>query len=355
MRYFSIAAAALLAAPSAFSAPEDCILLSEFIYETAPFPECHASTIEELPGGDLVAAWFGGKHEKNPDVGIWLSRKETGGAWTAPTEVVNGVQSAELRYPCWNPVLFQPERGPLLLFFKVGPSPSEWWGEVIESGNGGKTWANRRKLPDGGIGPVKNKPIQKADGSIWCGSSTEHDGWRLHIEVTGDLGKTWRRIGPLNDKSVGAIQPSLIEHAPGGKMQLLCRNRDGNGKLWQAWSDDGGKTWGALEPTALPNPNAGTDAVLLKDGRVALVYNHTNRAGSFPKGRNMLNLAISEGGREWQAALTLERDQGEYSYPAIIQSRDGMIHITYTWRREKVKHVAIDPAKIELRPIADFK
>src|SRR5678816_4199565 len=111
---------------------------SEFIYETAPFPACHASTIVETSTG-LVAAWFGGTAERNPDVGIWTSRFE-GGRWTTPVEVANGVQSPTLRYPTWNPVLFQSTGGPLILFYKVGPSPSEWWGMAMRSQDGGRTW-----------------------------------------------------------------------------------------------------------------------------------------------------------------------------------------------------------------------
>ena len=76
---------------------------AEFIYQTAPFPECHASTIEETPNG-LIAAWFGGSREKGPDVGIWISRCEKG-SWTPPVEVANGIQHKTKRYPCWNPVL----------------------------------------------------------------------------------------------------------------------------------------------------------------------------------------------------------------------------------------------------------
>src|SRR2546421_5212940 len=93
------------------------VLKTEFIYESAPFPECHASTIAESRGG-LVAAWFGGTGERHPDVGIWVSRNE-GKGWSPVVEVANGVESATVRYPCWNPVLFQPKRGPLLLFYKA--------------------------------------------------------------------------------------------------------------------------------------------------------------------------------------------------------------------------------------------
>ncbi len=107
---------------------------SELIFplDDKPTPSCHASTLVETAEGVLVAAWFGGTHERNDDVGIWVSRFE-GGAWTRPVEVADGVMSTQRRYPCWNPVLFRPNQGPLVLFFKVGPTPSEWWGERVIS------------------------------------------------------------------------------------------------------------------------------------------------------------------------------------------------------------------------------
>src|SRR5687768_3783721 len=97
------------------------IVLSEFIYERAPYSSAHASTIVETPDA-LVAAWFGGTAERNPDVGIWVSRHDRR-VWSAPVEVANGVQPDGTRHPCWNPVLFQAPDGPLVLFYKVGPSP----------------------------------------------------------------------------------------------------------------------------------------------------------------------------------------------------------------------------------------
>jgi predicted neuraminidase len=321
----------------------------ELIYplEGRPTPQCHASTIVETPKG-LVAAWFGGKREKNPDVGIWLSRHD-GKKWSKPVEVANGVQSRDLRYPCWNPVLFRPKDGPLMLFYKVGPSPSRWWGMLTTSADDGATWSKPRKLGEGPlghlIGPVKDKPVQLSDGSILCPSSTEHDGWRVHFELTKDLGKTWKVIGPINDgKTFGAIQPSILTY-PDGKMQAVCRSKQN--VITQSWSDDGGKTWGKMTATELPNPNAGIDAVTLADGRQLLVYNHTTRGVSFPSGRQMLNVAVSRDGKEWKPVLTLERSRGEYSYPAVIQTTDGKVHITYTFRRQSVKHVTLDPKEVK--------
>lgn len=335
------------------------VVRTEFLYDKAPFPECHASTITETKAG-LVAAWFGGTEEKHPDVGIWFSR-HNGQAWSAPVEVANGVESAEKRYPCWNPVLFQmppaaPAPGaakaetkpaPLLLFYKVGPSPSTWWGMLIRSTNGGQTWSKPQRLPDEFAGPIKNKPILLPGGKLLCPSSTEDNGWRIHMEWTGDAGLSWTRTAALCDgKTRQAIQPTVFIHE--GKLQALCRNRERT-HIWETWSSDGGITWSDLEPVALPHPGSGIDGMTLQDGRHLLVYNHTSR------GRSPLNVALSEDGKTWQAALVLESEPGEYSYPAAIQTADGQVHITYTWKRQKIKHVVVDPAKLTLKPIVEGK
>jgi len=321
----------------------DAIVKSELIFEKAPFPSCHASTIAETKGG-LVAAWFGGTRERNPDVGIWVSRRDKNG-WSKIVEVANGDQPTGERFACWNPVLFQPERGPLLLFYKVGPSPSEWWGMIITSSDRGGSWSKPRRLPEGILGPIKNKPVQLQDGSLLCGSSTEHAGWRVHMERTSDLGETWQKTEPLNDRTqFGAIQPTVLVYRSGG-IQVLCRSRQS--KIADSWSSDGGKTWSAMKTTALPNPNAGIDAVMLKDGRALLVYNHTEKA------RSPLNVAVSSDGKTWKAALTLEDQPGEYSYPAVIQTADGLVHVTYTWKRERIKHAVIDPRKLAPRDMPE--
>ena len=319
---------------------------AEFIYQTAPIPECHASTLAEVKGG-LIAAWFGGTAEKNPDVGIWVSRHAAGG-WTAPVEVASGLQADGKRYPCWNPVLFQMPGGPLVLFYKVGPSPSTWWGMRIESDDGGRTWSRPERLPQDIAGPIKNKPILLADGTLLCGSSTEDQGWRVHVEFTKDAGKTWTRTDALCDgTNVQAIQPTILRHS-GDNVQILCRARSA-GRILSASSADAGKTWSPLVPIDLPNPNSGIDGVTLADGRHLLVYNHT------PRGRSPLNVAVSKNGKTWEAGAVLESEPGEYSYPAVIQTADGRVHVTYTWKRKKIRHVTLDPAKFVLRPIVDGK
>ncbi|MFO1095133.1 MAG: sialidase family protein [Planctomycetaceae bacterium] len=328
------------------------LILREFIYspEAAPFPGVHASTIAETPGG-LVTAFFGGTDEGEKDVGIWVSR-HVDGKWTRPVEVANGVQHKTLRYPCWNPVLFQYPQGQLQLYYKVGPDPAGWWGMLTESTDNGATWSWPRRLPQTIDGPVKNKPVLLANGDLLCGSSIEYDGYRVHFEITPDRGRTWERIGPINARGeFTPIQPTILRHRD-GSLQALCRNEI-EGKIGSTTSTDNGRTWTKMVATELPNPDAGIDAVTLKNGRHLLIYNHTLRKQGTPNWRHMLNLAMTEDGEHWQAAMVVEVGQGEFSYPAIIQTSDGLVHATYTWRRKLVRHVVIDPEKLELTPIVN--
>jgi predicted neuraminidase len=330
-------------------AAQNAIATNEFIYERAPYPECHASTIVETDQHDLVAAWFGGTKEKNPDVCIWVARYDQAKkAWTTPVEVANGVRAGEPRVPTWNPVLFQPRGGaPLMLFYKVGPSPQTWWGELRTSTDGGRTWSAARKLPDGIYGPIKNKPVQLADGTILAGTSDETDEktskWRVYFERSTDGGQTWTKTPFLNDGlTLSAIQPSILFRdgdTGGSRLQAVGRTRQK--QVFTISSDDSGKTWGKMSLLDIPNPSSGTDAVTLRDGRHVLVCNPV------PRGRTPLAVFISPDGRDWKQAVVLEKEPGEYSYPAVIQSADGKIHITYTWKRQRIKHVVLNPLRLE--------
>jgi predicted neuraminidase len=206
----------------------------------------------------------------------------------------------------------------------------------------GETWSAPQRLPEGILGPIKNKPIQLSNGDILCPSSTEQKGWQVHFERTSDLGRTWQATEPVNDgRTIGAIQPSILMR-PDGLLHAVGRTQQG--RIFEIASKDDGRTWGPMALTSLPNPNSGLDAVTLRDGRNLLVYNHTHR------GRSPLNVAVSPNGGEWSAALVLENEPGkEFSYPAVIQASDGLVHITYTWKRERVKHVVLDLQKVVLR------
>ena len=336
---------ALLSPPAALIAAQALEPnMVEFIFESAPFASAHASTLVETRAG-LVAAWFGGTREGASDVGIWSSRR-VGGKWTAPVEIATGLQADGTRFPTWNPVLFELRQGELALFYKVGPNPRAWWGMVRTSADEGRTWTAARRLPDGILGPIKNKPVHLPDGTIIAPSSTETpetpSTWRVHFERSRDGGATWSVSRPpvTAGTPIEAIQPSILTHAD-GRLQAIGRTR--SGRLFETWSNDRGQTWTAVTLTELPNPSAGTDAVTLKDGRHLLVYNHT------PKGRTPLNVAITRDGRTWENVHVLESEPGEYSYPAVIQTSVGLVHISYTWRRQRIKHVVIDPMKLKSR------
>lgn len=345
-------------------------VLSEFIYDQASFPSCHASTIEESQG-HLVAAWFGGTHEKHPDVGIWVSRR-IDGRWTDPVEVANGIVKSDEedsktggdrkssldapnRFPTWNPVLFQPKLRadgkvqPLVLFYKVGPSPQTWWGMMTTSTDGGISWSSPTRLPEGILGPIKNKPVELKDGTWLCPSSTESDEeeskWSVHFEWTEDRGKTWKRTDALNDgEAVQAIQPSLLKL---GEAHWLAIGRSRQDKIFELETKDDGRTWSELRLGSLPNNNSGIDAVTLADSRHLIVYNHVKGTpGEWGGKRTPLNVAISKNASRWDSSVVLESEPGEFSYPAVIQTTDGLVHITYTWNRKKIKHVVLDPKKL---------
>lgn len=318
------------------------IVSAEFVAAQPPTAQCHAGTIVDTPAG-LVAAWFGGKHERDPGVGIWISRHFSG-QWTRPHEIANGVQPDGTRVPTWNPVLFRSASGKLMLFYKAGPDPQHWWGMAMTSADDGASWSAPRRLPVGVLGPIKNKPIQLDSGALLSPSSTELGSWHVHIERSTDDGATWTTSGDVPSEGIDAIQPSLLSKRD-GTIEAVGRTRQG--KLFASQSADAGLHWSPLRLLDVDNPNSGIDAVTLADGRYLLVYNPTRAGPQWWDGRGTLAVAISNDGWHWKRVLTLENTPGqEYSYPAVIQARDGLVHVLYTWQRTRMRHVVIDPTRL---------
>jgi len=327
----------------------------EFIFEpgSTSFPSSHASTIVALKNGELMAAWFGGTRERAPDVAIWGSRR-VNGKWTPPVEL-----EREKGVPSWNPVLFHARDGKLWLYYKVGPSPSQWAAGRMYSEDEGKTWSKDERLPAGLLGPIRAKPLVLEDGTIVSGSSVEaHETWAAWVERSTDNGKTWSKIGPITvsreadaaeppaadppkdapgwaadkgpRKYVGIIQPSIISLG-GSHLRLYARSQTLASKIAVADSMDNGATWTQARFIDVPNNNSGIDAVRLKDGRIVMIFNNTT------VGRTPLNLAVSNDGEHFRVFATLEDSLGQYSYPAIIQNPNGDLDITYTWQRKTIK------------------
>ncbi len=426
------------------------IVKDEFLYEKADFPQCHAATIVETKKGDLVATYFGGKHERNPDVCIWVSIKKKGtDTWSKPILAADGVftlgteaatiagitaestpasegpvkggkvTSTMRRKACWNPVITEMPNGELWLFFKVGLKVADWTGWLAKSKDGGKTWSQKEALPKGFLGPIKNKP-EIIDGRLLCPSSTEGNGWKFHMEIYDLKTKEWKYVGPVKAQMamrtqdmlplpattttpaattlpatatttpavpttptatlptvpspvgsgspaskqedpeapeaggiadqngmhpIDCIQPSILK-LKDGRLQVLMRTR--NGKIGTSFSSDKGDTWTDVTLLEVPNNQSGTDAVTLQDGRHVLIYNNFASLPGTKKGvRTPLSIAVSDDGTNWRHALTLEDSPiSQYSYPSIIQGRDGKLHAVYTWRRLRVAYKEIDISKL---------
>jgi len=300
-----------------------------------PFAQGHASTLVKASGSTYLVAWFGGTHEKHPDVGIWLSRGD-GKQWSAPVEIAKVREDAH-----WNPVLFKASDKEIILYFKVGSTIDEWETWFMTSADLGKTWSTPRELvpgDHGGRGPVRNKPIRLSNGVLIAGASNEKDKvWNAFVDRSEDQGKTWKSSAylELDRKEIdgeGIIQPTLWESSPGEVHMLL---RSSSGFICRSDSKDFGKTWSQVYKTSLPNPNSGIDLVKLSDGKLALVYNPDNKNWG---DRSPIKLAISaDNGVTWPTQVDIEAGakEDEYSYPAIVASGD-TVSVTYTWKRQNI-------------------
>lgn len=319
-------------------ATHSSVVKEEFIFAKTSFSSCHASTLTQTNSGSILCAWFAGTEEGATDVAIWLStldsQKTNASSWTSPRKIAETEGT-----PCWNPVLFTMPSKEVLLFYKAGPHPQMWSAILKRSLDEGNNWSDPENLPAGVIGPVKNKPLLLPNGTLLCGSSIESwKRWGCWIDITSDEGRNWSKSTPINVDSqlFGIIQPTLI-FGKDQSIKMLARSHQ-VGSICTATSTDQGKTWSSAQPTSLPNPNSAIDAVNLIDGRILLVYNNSK------EDRYPLNVAISKDtGETWKMEVVLEENPGEYSYPSVIQTLDGNIHITYTWNRERIKHVVLDP------------
>jgi predicted neuraminidase len=325
------------------------LVRQDFVFSDPPFQQCHAPTLVETADGSILAAWFAGSYEGAPDVCIWNSVLRNG-KWSVPASLVCGDSLEGNSSPLWNPVLFAPEDSTLILYYKLGNSPREWTGKIMVSKNSGISWSD----PAGTgniLGPAKNKPMVTSSGTWLNPSSKESlERWQVFIERSEDQGKSWSIIPMDTSNPAKVIQPCLLRY-PDGSLQALCRsNQD---YIMESWSYDDGKSWNKLKRMGLPNPNSGIDALTLRSGIQLLVYNPLKSSKEWWNGRQKLSVAIASPEHKWEDIYVLEdQPSGEFSYPSVIETRNGEIHILYTYNRKSIKHVVL---KIQRVLFNDYK
>jgi len=314
---------------------------SSFIAAEPVTANSHASTLVETKPNELLAAWFGGKHEGAKDVGIYVATYK-GDKWSTPKALIQPAIIEGDTLPCWNPVLFKSKSENLYLFYKVGKNPREWFGAMITSKDKGETWSEPKYLPKGFLGPIRNKPIETSPGVILCGSSTESvetNLWRVHLEAYTEATDSWEKIA-VEDKGFEVIQPTFLVHS-NKSIQMLLRSK--HNKLISSWSDDNGKNWSRTDSINVVNSNSGVDALTLNPKSFLLVNNPLPQGKDWFYGRNILDVEYSADGVEWEKLFDLENEkEGEFSYPAIISTTDGKIHVLYTHNRKYIKHVEFE-------------
>ncbi len=313
-----------------------------YINKGASTNSCHASTLVEVEKGKIMAAWFGGTYEGAKDVGIYISTYEKN-SWSEPFCIIKPLVQNNDTLPCWNPVLYKSKSNRLYLFYKVGKNPREWFGAMVTSIDNGKTWSKTTYLPEGFLGPIRNKPIEINPGKIICGSSTESvddNKWRVHVELYNESKNQWEKIKVPNSSNFDVIQPTFIIH-PDNKIQMLCRSK--HNTIITSWSKNNGKKWSNMDSLRVVNSNSGIDAIDINHELFLVVNNPLKHGSEWYIGRNILDVEFSKDGIQWQKLLDLENHpKGEFSYPAIIQSSDNKVHILYTYNRKFIKHVSFD-------------
>lgn len=324
------------------------ILSSNLFNRLEDKPMSHAANILELSNGDILTVWYAGAYETSPDEVILISRLKKGSSnWDEPRIIVDTPGKAD-----GNPVLFE-YNGDVYLFYVTiegGGLPKDIGSDYPEAIKGneplrggwdtcpikykiskdfGRTFGEEKIFRKEWGWMIRNKLLKLSNGEILFPIYDEID-WKAIFGISKDL-KDWKFTGYITTPK-GCIQPTVVELEKG---HLLCFLRTRDGFIYRSESYDYGRTWPKTEPTSLKNPNSGIDLIKLRDGRLLVVFND-----SFSK-RTPLNIGISsDNGKTWKI-WSLETDEGEYSYPSVIQSSDELIHLVYTYKRETIKHLIL--------------
>ena len=364
------------------------------VSETLIFPQIpkhvHGSSIVSLPNGDFLTAWFQGSGERSADdVRIMGARLRKGNTqWSVPFLLAdtpglpdcnpvlflnskgklflvwiavqaNRWEFSILRYktateysakeqPLWNwqdNILLKPNDSfatETALKFKDLPKQERGWSEFARSYDEMIIEASKdlRKRSIGWM--TRIKPLLLENGKILL--PLYSDGYNFSmIAISEDDGDTWRPSLPIITR--GGIQPALVRKKNGNITAYLRDNGDAPNRVQLSESKDNGESWSAAVKTSIPNAGSSIELLVLKDGKWAFIGNDEE------DGRYRLSLYFSEDeGISWKYKTVLEYDpilKGRYSYPSLIQTADGLLHITYSYQQEKkgesIKYVVVNP------------
>lgn len=357
----------------------------------SPTVQNHAANLSLLPDGTLACVWFGGTMEGMGDISIYMSRLAPGSdVWSAPEKMSDDPKKSEQ-----NPMLFNAPDGKVWLLYTSQTSGHQD-GAVVKrrmSEDAGKTFGDVSVLCDI-PGTFVRQPIIVNGRGEWLlpvfrcigvpGARWSGDVDTAAVLISTDAGTSWA-IHDVPD-SIGAVHMNIVPLG-GDEMVALYRNRFSE-QVLRSRSSDGGRSWSAPEPTDLPNNNSSVQAVRTGGGRIAIVYNHANASMSEdrrlslydeiegeetetaaevvePVGRKAvwgvprapLSLAFSsDGGESFGGRIDLETGDGfcltnnskdglnrEFSYPSILATPDGAIHVAFTYFRRAIKYIRLSP------------
>jgi len=317
---------------------------SEMVFEQLPDAACvHCSTLAQAPNGDLLCLWYGGSFESADDQVLFLARKKPGRhRWQTPEVLLanqdqppgNGVIFVDGLKRVWIVWGRMESRRPMIrgsgwdrcrLMYRVSTDNGQSWSRDQPMIGDDEAVKDERlwMVP-------RNGPIQLAGGRFVLPLEAILDGVDGGVFLlSDDEGNSWRRGG----FTPGGSQPTLAQRNNGTLVALMRKGP----RITSSESADGGQTWSDATHTELRNPDAGISMTTLNNGHWVLVFNNT----AFY--RTPLSIVRStDEGTTWETPLNLESNPGEYSYPSIIQSADGQIQISYTFRRYTIKHVEMN-------------
>lgn len=299
------------------------------------YPYNHVASIAEAPNGDLLVVWGAGSRELGEDTVIVMSRRRAAeSTWSLPVVVADRPGHADA-----NPVLFVDDRGEIRLYYVEMFGDTFCLGQVKlrVSRDNGQTWTEPDNALDAICVMVRNKPIVTRRGR-WILPAYIQGVYAAQFWLSDDQGESWQSTAPILRYPSTTLQPAVVELDDETLFSLMRRSGEG-GFTWEGYSRDGGVTWTVRPRQDLPNPDSGLDLIRLATGELLVAYNDS------PASRTSLAVAVSrDRGVTWSAPKSLEAGNGEFSYPCVIQTDDGIIHVVYTHERTAIAYAEFSSA-----------